>query len=95
MQRTPAEPTLSAYRRAATRPDDAPDEEEETFRERAHPVLIFVWAASLARVVGAVYFREVFGAEATLALLTLVAVTWYWLASRRGHAKQNSAGRRA
>lgn len=80
---TPSEPSLSAYRRAATRPDEAPDDETgETFRERPHLVLVLVWAASLARVVGAVYHREVFGAEATLALVTLVALTWYWLASR-------------
>lgn len=75
---TPSEPPLSAYRRAATRQDDT----GETFRERPHLVLVLVWAASLARVVGAVYQREVFGAEATLALMTLVAVTWYWLAAR-------------
>jgi hypothetical protein len=82
----PSEPSLSAYRRAAPRADGAADEAEETFRERPHPVLVFVWAASLARVVGAVYHREIFGAEATLALVTLVAVTWYWLATRsRAH----------
>jgi hypothetical protein len=83
---TPSEPSLSAYRRAALPADDGADETEETFRERPHLVLVLVWAASLARVVGAVYQREVFGAEATLALATLVAVTWYWLATRaRAH----------
>ena len=86
MQPTPPEPSLSAYRHAPVRADDALVEKEETFRERPHPVLVFVWAASLARVVGAAYHREVFGAEATLALVTLVAVTWYWLATRaRAH----------
>ena len=81
---TPSEPSPSAYRRAATRAGDAQGESEEAFRERPHPVLVFVWAASLARVVGAVYRREVFGAEATLALVTLIALTWYWLATRAG-----------
>jgi hypothetical protein len=78
---TPSEPSLPAYRRAAAPPDDAPEGPEETFRERPHPVLLFVWAASLARVVGAVYCREALGAEATLALMTLVAVSWYWIAT--------------
>ena len=77
----PPEP-LSAYRCAAARADDAPDGPEETFRERPHPVLLLVWATSLARVGGAVYFREGLGAEATLALMTLVAVTWYGIAAR-------------
>lgn len=61
---------------------DAPDGPEETFTEALHPVLLLVWVASLARVVGAVYFREVLGTEATLALMTLVAVPWYALAAR-------------
>jgi len=79
---TPPEHFLSAYRRTAAGANDAPDGPEETFRERPHPVLVLVGAASLARVVGAVYFREALGAEATLALMTLVAVTWYWIAAR-------------
>jgi hypothetical protein len=78
---TPSEPSLPAYRRAAARVDAAPEGPEETFRERPHPVLLFVWIASLARVVGALYYREALGAEATLALMTLVAVTWYWIAA--------------
>ncbi len=61
---------------------DVPDGPEETFTEALHPVLLLVWVASLARVVGAVYFREVLGTEATLALMTMIAIAWYALAAR-------------
>jgi hypothetical protein len=52
-----------------------------------HPVFVIVWAASLARVAGAVYAREVLGAEVTLAMMTAVAISWYavavWARARR------------
>jgi hypothetical protein len=76
-----SESSLSAYRRA---PDveAEPGESDDAFRERLHPVLVLVWAASLARVAGALCYREVLGAEATLALMTLVGITWYAIAVR-------------
>jgi membrane protein implicated in regulation of membrane protease activity len=59
---------------------ESPDEREDAFRERMHPVFVLVWIASFARVAGAVVQREVLGAEATLALLTLVGLSWYAVA---------------
>jgi hypothetical protein len=79
----PSESCPTAYRSLGDRAEDA-DERDDTFRERMHPVLVLVWIASLARVVGAVYEHEVVGAEATLALMTLVALSWYAYAARAG-----------
>jgi hypothetical protein len=79
---TSSEPSLSAYRSAADPRSAAKGDPEDAFRERLHPVFVIVWAASLARAAGALYGHEVFGAEATLALMTVVAVTWYAAAVR-------------
>ena len=40
------------------------------------PAWIILWAASVARVVAGLAEREQFGAEASLALLSVVAVPW-------------------
>jgi hypothetical protein len=77
----PSGSSPSAYRSLGDRAENAGGR-DDTFRERIHPVFVLVWIASLARVVGAVYEREVLGAEATLALMTLVALTWYAYAAR-------------
>ena len=77
---TSSESSLSAYRSAAV--DHTSGDPDDAFRERLHPVFVLVWAASLARVAGALYLREVMGTEATLALMTFVAVSWYALAVR-------------
>ena len=82
MRSTSSESSLSAYRSPTDPADDAPGELDDAFQERLHPVFFVVWASSLVRVAGAFYNREVLGAEATLALMTLVAVTWYALAVR-------------
>jgi hypothetical protein len=50
-------------------PADAPASDRELW-----PVLVAVWVASAIRVAGAIGMHQVFGAEATLALLTLLAV---------------------
>ncbi len=57
--------------------------EDSTFREEIHPAFFVVWAASLACIGGAFYRHEAFGAEATLALITAVGLTWYAIAARR------------
>jgi hypothetical protein len=80
----PSDTSPSAYRSIGERAEDD-GERDDAFRERMHPVFVLVWIASLARVVGAVYEREVLGAEATLALMTLVALSWYAYAARAGH----------
>jgi hypothetical protein len=80
-----SESSLSAYRSVVDTTDDASDEPDDAFRERLHPVFVIVWVASLVRVLGAVYDREVMGAEATLALMTFVAVSWYAIAA---HARR-------
>jgi hypothetical protein len=82
MQPTSSEPLPSAYR-TASGASSATDEADGAFRERFHPVLFLVWAASVARVVGALCYHEVVGTEATLALMTAVALTWYAVAARR------------
>jgi hypothetical protein len=50
-------------------------------------VLLF-WAVSVVRVVGAIAGHEVFGGEATLALMVAVgapwAAAWAYLSARRG-----------
>jgi hypothetical protein len=51
--------------------------------EALHPVVALVGLASFVRVAGAVVRHEVFGGEATLALMTLVAIAWAALATRR------------
>ena len=79
---TSPESSLSVYRSAAGALDHSPGDPDDAFRERLHPVFVVVWAASLARVAGALYLREVMGTEATLALMTFVAVSWYALAVR-------------
>ena len=79
---TSSESPLSAYRSAADPGRATTDEPDEPFQERLHPVFVIVWAASLARIAGAVYSHEVLGAEATLALMTVVVITWYAVAVR-------------
>lgn len=51
--------------------------------EALHPVVALVGLASFVRVAGAVLRHEVFGGEATLALMTLVAIAWAAFAVRR------------
>ncbi|MEO6598708.1 MAG: hypothetical protein ABIQ16_02465 [Polyangiaceae bacterium] len=46
------------------------------------PVAVVLWLATLARVVLAVLHREVFGAEATLALLCAVVLPWFMVKAR-------------
>jgi len=70
---TPSRATPSEYRVPATPRADASD--SGAFCERPHPIFAIVWLASLARVAGAIHAHEIFGAEATLALTTLVALT--------------------
>ncbi len=82
MMSTSSESSVRAYRSTEEPPRVASDADEDTFTEALHPVLLLVWVASFARVAGALYSREVLGAEATLALMTMVAVTWYALAAR-------------
>ncbi len=82
MLSTSSESSARAYRSSKEPSRVAPDGDDENFTEALHPVLLLVWVASLARVAGALYSREVLGAEATLALMTMVAVTWYALAAR-------------
>jgi hypothetical protein len=79
---TSSESSLSAYRTVPAAGAEPGESDHEAFRERLHPVFVFVWAASFARVAGAFYCREVLGAEATLALMTLVGLTWYAIAVR-------------
>jgi hypothetical protein len=79
---TSSESSVRAYRCPKEPSRVASDGDEETFTEALHPVLLLVWVASFARVAGALYSREVLGAEATLALMTLIAVTWYAVAAR-------------
>jgi hypothetical protein len=88
----PSESSPSAYRSATERP--AAEESVDGDRERLHPVLVLVWIASLARVVGAVWRHEVLGSEATLALLTVVGLSWYALAVRRHARDQRRSWRR-
>jgi hypothetical protein len=88
-----------SFRRRPAAPDVAGvADDDDTFREHPHPVLLIVWAASVARVVGAIHYRETLGAEATLALMTMVAVTWYWIAAhaparRRGPSQPSQLER--
>lgn len=70
---TTSRATPSEYRIPAVPRADASD--SGAFCERPHPVFAIVWLASLARVAGAIHGHEIFGAEATLALMTLVALT--------------------
>jgi hypothetical protein len=88
----PSETSASAYRSPPERP--APEASEEPDRERLHPVFVLVWVASLVRVVGALVRHEVFGTEATLALMTLVGVSWYALAVRRQALRRRRSWRR-
>ncbi len=88
-----SESSPSAYRYAAERSE--PEERDDTFRERMHPVLVLVWIASLLRVVGAVYRHEVLGAEATLAFMTVVALSWYAVAVRMAAYQARKSRRRA
>jgi hypothetical protein len=87
MMPTSSETSLSAYRTAPDAGAEPGASDDDAFRERLHPVFVFVWAASFARVAGALYCREVLGAEATLALMTMVGLTWYaiavWAKARR------------
>jgi hypothetical protein len=46
-------------------------------------VLVVFWVASIARVVSALVRHEIFGAEATLALMAVVAVPWHLGAKTR------------
>jgi hypothetical protein len=65
------------------------------FEERMHPVVFLVGVASLVRVVGALFDHEVFGAEATVALMTFVAVAWYAVAVRVQRRASTRSGRSA
>jgi hypothetical protein len=76
---TPSRATPSEYRIPAVPKADASD--GGAFIERPHPVFAIVWLASLARVVGAIHGHEIFGAEATLALMTLAALTCWTVAA--------------
>jgi hypothetical protein len=80
MRPTPSTATQSEYRLPATARADSG--ESGPFREQLHPVFVIVWLASLVRVAGAVHLHEIFGAEATLALMTLVGVTIYAFSTR-------------
>jgi hypothetical protein len=84
---TSSESSVRAYRCPKEPARVASDGDDETFTEALHPVLLLVWVASFARVAGALYSREVLGAEATLALMTLIAVTWYAVAARARSSK--------
>jgi len=46
------------------------------------PVAVVLWLASLARVILAVLHGEVFGAEATFALLCTMLLPWFVLKAR-------------
>jgi hypothetical protein len=70
----------SPYRSARAAHDG--DESAEAL-EHVHPVLVIVWVASLARVVGAFWTREVLGADATLAALMFLGISWYAYACSR------------
>lgn len=50
-----------------------------------------LWIASVARVVLAFAHHEVFETEATLALLCVLFIPWFWFADQRRHQR---AGRR-
>jgi hypothetical protein len=76
---TPSPATPSEYRVPAIPQAEASD--GSAFCERPHPVFAIVWLASLARVVGAIHGHEIFGAEATLALMTLAALTCWTVAT--------------
>jgi hypothetical protein len=76
---TPSRATPSEYRIPAIPQAEASD--SGAFCERPHPVFAIVWLASLARVAGAIHGHEIFGAEATLALMTLAALTFWTFAS--------------
>jgi hypothetical protein len=80
------------YRSLVADASVAADSVESVDAERVHPALLVVWAASLARVAGAAHdvlrAGEPFSADATLALMTVVAITWYAIAvlgARRRH----------
>jgi len=60
-----------------------PGNDLSIYHEQLHPAFFVVWAASLACVAGAFYRHETLGAEATLALITAVGITWYAIAARR------------
>jgi hypothetical protein len=96
MKPTSSRATQSEYRIAAKARPDAAD--GGPFREQVHPVFAIVWLASFVRVAGAFHYREIFGTEATLALMTLIGVTFYAVAAtlagrpRSGQANVSTAG---
>jgi hypothetical protein len=80
----------SPYRTATAPGRTSSGETFSSLDEDLGPVLALVWVASVARVVGAFARHEVFGAEATLALLAAVwtprylfSISSLWLANRR------------
>jgi len=81
----------SGYRTPSAPPPPPPaDSADGGYEEGLHPVLAIVWLASLARVVGALWLHETLGAEATLALMTLVAGAWYAYAALNLGARQRA-----
>jgi hypothetical protein len=88
LQVTSCEPAAAAYRSTADRFEHAEGTDGE---ERMHPIVLIVGLASLARVVGALFDHEVFGAEATIALMTSIAVAWYATAVRMQRRAANRA----
>ena len=45
---------------------------------------VLLWTVSFARVVGAVLRHEIFGSDATLALMAIVAIPWLLIGGHRG-----------
>jgi hypothetical protein len=82
-----------AYRSAADRNRAEASAPDTDFEEKMHPIVFLVGVASLVRVVGALLDREVFGAEATVALMTFVAVAWYALAVHGQRRASTRSGR--
>jgi hypothetical protein len=91
---TPSSSRADSGYRTASAPPPAPSPAEDGdggYEEALHPVLAIVWLASLVRVVGALWLHETLGAEATLALMTLVAGTWYVYALGTQRRAQNKS----
>ena len=85
----------SGYRTSSEPPAPPAEGADGGYEEGLHPVLAIVWLASLARVAGALWLHETLGAEATLALMTLVAGAWYAYAlrtQRRAGQNEPTAG---
>jgi hypothetical protein len=70
-----------AYRTAQAATLASLPDEPAAFAEQLHPALFVVWLASVACVGGALYRHEALGTEPTLALMTMVAISWYAIAA--------------